>query len=268
VERADGVSDGGPISTTRMRVVCAVGSTDPWNAAGLGLDLLALAECGVRAVMVVAGVTAQDEAGVRALLPVPAEIVRAQFAALGSLTIDGYRVGALLDAASAAVVAEQLAVAVGPVVYDPVFAPSGGGSFAGPELIETIAGRLLERVDVLTPNLAEAGELLQRTAPRTVAEMADAARRLVARGPRAVLVKGGHLEGDRAVDVYFDGELRIFDDARIDTVLRGTGCLLADAIAAGLARGCATSAAVAQARAFVRGKIERGAPLGPMRTAY
>lgn len=251
-----------------VAVVCAIGSTDPWNAAGLGLDVRALAECGVRTVMVVAGVTAQDAQGVAALHAVPAALVEAQFASLAAAHVDAYRIGALIDSFSCAAVARALEGATAPVVYDPVIRASAGGAFAGAATLATIVSALLPRADVVTPNLDEAAMLLDGPVPRSVREMSDAARALRARGPRGVLVKGGHLGGERAPDVYFDGELHVFDDARIEGTLRGTGCLLADAIAAWLARGLRPLDAIGKAHAFVRDKIANGRELGPFRTAY
>jgi hydroxymethylpyrimidine/phosphomethylpyrimidine kinase len=249
-------------------VVCSVGTTEPWNAAGLGLDLRALPECGVRPVTVVAGVSAQDDRGVHAWLPMPAALVAAQLSSLSGAGIAAYRVGALLDVAGVETVAKHLKRARVPVVYDPVFAPSGGGTFVDEAVVTAVRMRLLPVVTLVTPNLGEAARLLGAPAASDPFGMAAAARALVSLGANAVLVKGGHLP-DAAIDVLADGErTRVFEGRRLPGTMRGTGCLLAAALAGGLARGLALEVAVLEARAFVRRKLERAQPLGPMRSAY
>jgi len=249
--------------------VCSIGSTDPWNAAGLGLDVRALAECGVRPLTVVAGVTAQDRGGVLALEAVAPALIAAQFAALRAAPIGAYRVGALLDVESIRAVAAALgARAAGlPVVTDPVLAPSGGGTFADGSAQAALLDCLLPQTTLLTPNLAEAGHL---TGVRvtTVAGMEAAAHRLRACGAAAVLVKGGHLAGD-AVDVLVhSGGTIVFEAPRLAGSLRGTGCLLACAVAAALAHGESLPDAVSRGRAFVRTKFASAVSVGGMRLAY
>jgi hydroxymethylpyrimidine/phosphomethylpyrimidine kinase len=244
-------------------VVCSIGSTDPWNAAGLGLDILALTECGARPVTVVAGVTAQDRHGLAALHAVPPDIVTAQFEALRDAGVRAYRVGALPDAAAVKAVAAQLAPGRLPVVYDPVLAASGGGRFAAAALV----ARFLPAVTLLTPNLAEAAELTGLPVD-DVAGMEAAGSALRTLGAAAVLVKGGHL-GGAAIDVLVDERgTVVFEASRLAGTLRGTGCLLACAAAAALARGEPARDAVVYARAFVRAKFLAGRAAGGMRLAY
>jgi hydroxymethylpyrimidine/phosphomethylpyrimidine kinase len=245
-------------------VVCSVGTTDPWNAAGLGLDLRALAALGARGVSVVAAVSAQDENGLHALHAVPAETIAAQFAALARAPIAAYRIGALPDASSVALVAAALAAAGVPAVYDPVFAPSAGGTFSDARTIAAVRELLLPRVTVVTPNLSEAAMLLARPPAATVAAMRVAAADLRAFGPGAALLTGGHLSGD-PVDVLADDDgIAEFADKRLPGTMRGTGCLLAVALAVELARSTPLRAAVIAARAFVRERFARAVTLGPM----
>ena len=249
-------------------VVCSIGCGDPWNAAGIGLDILALAECGVRAVTIVAGVTAQDRDGVAAVHAVPADVVAAQFHALRHARVAAYRVGALLDVETVDVVAALLATVRVPVVYDPVFAASAGGSFADGAVRAAVRARLLPHVSLVTPNLAEAAALVRSGPVDGVDAMERAAHSLREAGARAVLVKGGHLDGD-AVDVFVDENGTIaFAAPRLPGSLRGTGCLLACGIAAALARGETTRDAIATARAFVRAKFASSRATGGMSLAY
>ncbi len=249
-------------------VVCAVGTTDPWNAAGLGLDLLALWECGARPVSVVAAVSAQDAAGLRDLVAIPPATVAAQFAALAGAPIAAYRVGALAGAANVLAVAAALARNDRPVVYDPVLAASAGGTFADAEARLALRGALIPRARILTPNAAEAAALLDVPVPATRAEFASAAVALRALGAQAVLVTGGDLPG-APLDVLADADgVLMFEEPRIPGELRGTGCLLAAALAAALAQGKDVREAVREARAFVRRKLSAAVRLGPFRVAY
>jgi hydroxymethylpyrimidine/phosphomethylpyrimidine kinase len=248
-------------------VVCSIGTTDPWNAAGLGLDLWALRECGVRAVSVVAAVSAQDADGVHAVAAIAPELILAQFAALAAAPIAAYRVGALVDAAGVAAVAAAVRARPAPLVLDPVLAPSGGGKFAGAATIEALLGELIPLAALVTPNLAEAARLTGRAVVGSVAEMTAAAARLGA-GGAAVLVKGGHLDGAPVDVLWVAGGAETFAGVRVPATLRGTGCLLAAACAAELAQGSTIREAVVAARAFVRAKLDAGVLLGPMRVAY
>ncbi len=249
-------------------VVCSVGSTDPWNAAGLGLDIRALAACGARPLTVVAGVTAQDRAGLSAVHAVPVAIVAAQFAALREARIGAYRIGALPDVATVQAVAAHLAGASAPVVLDPVLAASGGGSFADAATVEALCRLLLPLATLVTPNLAEAARLTGAPAVDDVDAMEVAGRALRARGAAAVLVKGGHLEG-AAVDVLVDRDgTVVFEAPRLPGSLRGTGCLLGCAAAAALARTEPLRVAVEYARAFVRARFSSARNTGGMSVAY
>lgn len=249
-------------------VVCSVGTAEAWNAAGLGLDLLALWECGVRPVSIVAGVSAQDEGGIRALFPMSPEAIAAQFAALSRAGIAAYRIGALLDPAGVRAVADGVARSTGPVVYDPVLAASAGGSFADDPTLATMRSELLPKTYLLTPNAGEAGLILGSAKIATRAGLAEAAQALRALGPQAVLITGGDLPGSPA-DVLADADGVVeYEEERIPGEMRGTGCLLAAALAAALARGVALRVAVPQARAFVRSKLSAAVRLGPFRVAY
>ncbi len=248
--------------------VCSIGTTDPWNAAGLGLDLLALAECGVRPLGIVAGVSAQDGSGIRGLFPLSPEAIAAQFASLASVPIAAYRVGALLEARGVLAVATGLRERDAPIVYDPVFSASAGGSFVDDATIDAILFGLLPLARILTPNAVEAGRLLGTPAPATRAELGEAAQALRARGAGAVLVTGGDLPG-APLDVLADaGGVVEFEEPRIPGEMRGTGCLLAAALAAALAHGRDLRDAVADARAFVRRKLSVAERFGPFRVAY
>ncbi len=242
-------------------VVCSVGTSDPWNAAGVGLDARVFEAFGVRGVTVIAAVSAQDGRGVHAVVPIDARAIDAQFAGLMDAGIAAFRVGALADVAGAVAIARQLGASGAPAVYDPVFLASAGGGFSDLPTYRALVTALAPAVRLLTPNLAEA---------RTLANLPDAqprelARALHAIGARAVLITG-IARGDDLVDTLFEaGATTEFAAARIAAQSRGTGCMLAAAIAAGLARGDVLTLALERARAFVRARIVDAQEIADMR---
>lgn len=248
--------------------VVAVGTTHPYAAAGLLLDLTAIRTLGAQPLAVVAGVSAQDAAHVLARTPVDAATIAAQFAALAGAEPAAFCVGALLDARSVQAVAAGLTRFPGvPVICDPVVAASGGDRLADDATLDAMRAVLFARCTLLTPNLAEAA-LLCGTPIGDLRAMHAALPALLALGPRAVLIKGGHLAGD-ACDLFADGrEVRELRAPRIPHELRGTGSLLAAAVAVRCAFGDALPAAVDAARAFVRERIAAGTTFAGMRIAF
>jgi hydroxymethylpyrimidine/phosphomethylpyrimidine kinase len=249
-------------------VVAAVGTTHPLAAAGLLLDLVAIRALGAQPVAIVAGVSAQDAGHVLAREPVGAATIAAQFDALGGVAVGAFCLGALLDAASVAAVASGLARYPGvPVICDPVIAASGGDRLADDATLEAMRAVLFARCTLLTPNLAEAA-LLTGAPVGDLGAMHAALPALLSLGAPAVLLKGGHLAGE-ACDVFADGrDVRELRGPRIPRDLRGTGSLLASAIAVRCAFGDALPDAIDVARAFVRERIERGGTFVGMRVAF
>lgn len=239
-------------------IVISIGTTHPWNVAGVGRDLIVGAERDVRVFTAVAAVSAQDASGVTALHAVPVDTLRAELATLPWDAAGAVRIGALATLANvraaAAVVRARPEI---PTVVDPVFAASSGG-----ELLDA-AGRFALRDElaslpnvVMTPNLAEAAEMLgvlpiERDA---IAEAASALQRL---GAHAVLLKGGHLDGDPVDALATTEVVELFSEPRISASMRGTGCTLAMALACELANGTPLRHAVQAARAYVRAEIAR-----------
>lgn len=248
-------------------VVAAVGTTHSYAAAGLLLDLSVIRALGAQPVAIVAGISAQNARRVLARAPADAATIAAQFDALDGVTIGAFCVGALLDAASVWAVAAGLGRYPGvPVICDPVIAASGGDRLADDATVAAMRAALFARCTLLTPNLAEAA-LLTGRAVGDLPAMHAAVPALLALGSNAILLKGGHLAGD-ACDVFADGhEVRDLRAPRIPLDLRGTGSLLAAAIAVRCAFGDALPVAIDFARAHVRECIERGATFAGMRIA-
>ncbi|HEY9085564.1 MAG TPA: hydroxymethylpyrimidine/phosphomethylpyrimidine kinase, partial [Candidatus Tyrphobacter sp.] len=218
--------------------VLSIGTSHPWNVAGIGRDAVVGAELGVRVLTAVAAVSAQDEHGVRALYVLPAAALRAQLDALAGAQIAAARIGALGSAENVDLVAAFLhSIAPVPAVVDPVFAASAGGALADEAAIVALRDHLATLVNVvLTPNLCEAAMLLGRERIER-GELEEAASALYGRGAHAILLKGGHLAGDPIDALASSDGVEAFDAPRIGAAMPGTGCTLAMALACELARG-------------------------------
>ena len=272
--------------TQRQPIALTVAGSDSGGGAGIQADLKTFAALGVYAASVVTALTAQNTRGVRAVHNPPPGIVGAQIAAvLEDFAIGAIKIGMLGSAEIVSVVAETLSARSlnspadrgeaallpqgegGPkgrmrafVVYDPVMTASSGDALSGRGSVEAVCYALLPLVDCLTPNLAEAAMLLGNSIARSQSDMARQGKALLKLGPRAVLMKGGHLDGDEAVDLLVtENAVRRFAAPRLASQnLHGTGCTLSSAIAANIVLGAPLPQAVAAARAFVRQAIERG----------
>ncbi len=254
----------------RGRVLVIAGS-DSGGGAGLQADVKTITVLGGYAATAVTAVTVQDTLGVHAVFPIPPDVVRAQgLAVLADIGADALKIGMLADAALVEVAAELIDAAGGaPAVVDPVMTAKGGASLASDAAVQALRALLIPRAALLTPNAPEA-EALTGLDVQTPDDLRRAAEALMQAGAQAVLVKGGHLPGDRVVDVLLtpSGETR-FESGRIDSRhTHGTGCTLASAIAVRLAQGRSLEAAVATARDYVRGAILHapgfGAGHGPL----
>jgi hydroxymethylpyrimidine/phosphomethylpyrimidine kinase len=214
----------------------------------------------------ITALTAQNTLGVFGILPVPPDFIRQQIeVVLDDIGADAIKTGMLHDDAVIETVAAVLAErAPGmPLVLDPVMVAKGGAKLIQSAAIDALKRFLIPRAAVLTPNLPEA-EILAGQRIASVAAMHEAADALLALGCRAVLLKGGHLAGDTVHDVLATAAgHRAWSHARIDSPhTHGTGCTLASAIAAGLAQGLTTVAAVERAREYVRRAIMTAPGIG------
>jgi len=246
-------------------LVCSVGSTDPTAGAGLFADAAVFGRLGVPAAYVVAGVTAQNSAAVSAVHALPARAILGQLRDVWhQVTPSAVRIGLMPDAQATAAVTRFLASLRSrpPVVVDPVMASTSGRRFAGHAEITALA-RLFGLATIVTPNVPEAAALTGLRV-RTVDEAERAALALASSSKCAVLVTGGHLRsGDRIVDVLaFDGKATRFASRRLARDVRGTGCILASALAAALARGDTLEPAIRRARSFVRAAMTSARPVG------
>jgi hydroxymethylpyrimidine/phosphomethylpyrimidine kinase len=245
---------------TRARVLTIAGS-DPSAGAGLQSDLAVFGAFGCHGLAVVAGLTAQDSRGVRSVRPVPDGFVADQLAALFS---DGppaaAKTGMLATAEAVRAVADVFRDHRGtPLVVDPVAASSGGVRLADADAERAIRDQLVPISALVAPNAIEA-EALTGVRVADLDGAVAAARGLVAQGARAALVKGGHVGGGECVDVLVmagAADPILFARSRIAVPrrVRGTGCALSAAIAAGLARGLPMPRAVEVAGDWVHAAI-------------
>jgi hydroxymethylpyrimidine/phosphomethylpyrimidine kinase len=242
-----------------VSAVLVIAGSDSSGGAGLARDVCTLAHLGAGALCVVTAVTAQTDTEVRAVQLLPPVMVGAQLeAAFATGRAGAIKIGMLGTRATVLAVAAAVASrAALPLVLDPVLAASCGGELldaAGQAALREI---LLPRATLLTPNVAEAAALLGTQQARSEPELLRQGQALLALGPQAVLLKGGHALGDEATDLLLTRAAapRRFSAPRHAAERRGTGCVLATAIAAGLAAGLDLEAACMRAKRYVTGFI-------------
>jgi hydroxymethylpyrimidine/phosphomethylpyrimidine kinase len=243
--------------------VLSIAGSDSGGGAGIQADLKTFAALGCFGMTAITALTAQNTCGVRAIHPVPPDMLRAQIdAVLEDIGADAVKVGMLHSPEIVRTVAQAIdRHQLSRVVFDPVMVATSGAKLIDDPAIAVLVAELFPRTALITPNLDEAALLVGRPLA-SAQDMAQAAAELVARGARAVLLKGGHLTGDTVIDVLLEasGEPIWMAAPRIDTAnTHGTGCTLSSAIAAHLALGATLTQAVQQARDFVRQALQAGA---------
>jgi hydroxymethylpyrimidine/phosphomethylpyrimidine kinase len=250
----------------RVYRALTIAGSDSGGGAGIQADLKTFSALGVYGASVITAVTAQDTRRVYDFVELDPGFVAAQIdAVLGDIGADAVKTGMLPNSAIIEAVAERIERwEVTTLVVDPVMVAKAGDRLLREEAVETLKRRLLPLALVVTPNLPEA-EVITGRELRTWDDIRDAARAIHAMGARNVLMKGGHREGDAvATDLLFDGnDFREFSVPRVHTnSTHGTGCTLASAIAATLAKGETVEHAVLAAKAYVTKALQEAFPLG------
>jgi hydroxymethylpyrimidine/phosphomethylpyrimidine kinase len=252
---------------TRIPRVLSIAGSDSGGGAGIQADLKAFAACGVHGMTAITAITAQNTVGVSAVHQVPAAVVVEQVRQVAEdIGVDAVKIGMLGDVATINAVVEALQhVGKAPVVLDPVMVAESGASLLTDDAREALRDRLLPLASVTTPNIAEAEALAGAGGSPE-----ELARRVHSLGPRAVVITGGHREGE-ATDVFFDGDRleEIPGEREEGGAAHGSGCTHSSALAAYLARGeeplaAARKAKEVAARAVRQGLRDVGRGAGPV----
>ncbi len=241
----------------RIPAVLSIAGSDSGGGAGIQADLKAFAHCGVHGMTAITAVTAQNTVGVDAVEAVsPATIVAQVKAVARDIGVDAVKIGMLGNAETVEAVVESLAlVGEAPVVVDPVMVSESGATLLDDEARAALIGQLLPLATVVTPNIPEARAL---TGAKEGASQENLAREVLALGPRAVVVTGGHSE--QVVDLFFDGlELvEIAGERHPDGAAHGSGCTHSSALAAFLAHGETPLNAARRAREVASAAVAAG----------
>jgi hydroxymethylpyrimidine/phosphomethylpyrimidine kinase len=249
----------------KLPVVLTIAGSDSGGGAGIQADLKTFAALGVHGTSALTAITAQNTLGVTDIMELPPALVAAQIeAVMLDIGAQAAKTGMLSSAEIIEVVANAITrFEITNLVVDPVMVAKGGARLLRDDAVDALRRRLLPLAAVVTPNLPEAEVLLARPI-RTHDERRQAARDLVALGARAAVVKGGHADEQQAIDHFFDGtELVELQSPRIATAnTHGSGCVFSAAIAADLAKGGDSLAAVLLAKEFITGAIERSLEVG------
>ncbi|KGQ22976.1 bifunctional hydroxymethylpyrimidine kinase/phosphomethylpyrimidine kinase [Thermus filiformis] len=248
-----------------MRVALTIAGSDSGGGAGVQADLKVFFRFGVYGTSALTLVTAQNTLGVQQVYLLPPEVVYAQIQSVAEdFPVHAAKTGALGSAAIVEAVAQAVRdFGLRPLVVDPVMVAKGGDPLLAPEAVAALKEGLFPLASLITPNRLEAEALLGHPI-RTLGEAEEAAQDLLALGPEAVLLKGGHLEGEESVDLLAtrEGVLR-FAAPRVRTRnTHGTGCTLSAAIAALLARGRPLAEAVGEAKRYLTEALRTAPPLG------
>ena len=251
-------------AAARPRVLTIAGS-DSGGGAGIQADLKTFSALGVFGMTAITAVTVQNTKGVSDVEELSPATVGAQIrSVVGDIGVDAAKTGMLASTPIVEAVADALEeLPVPALVVDPVFVSKHGHALLAEDAVEALRHRILPLATLVTPNLPEASGLAG-SAVETRDDMRRAAEAILALGANAVLVKGGHLEGERAADLFADGGSEEWIEAeRIDTPhTHGTGCTLSSAITAHLALGATLPEAVRAGKAFVTEAIRHALALG------
>lgn len=248
-----------------LPVALSIAGSDSGGGAGIQADLKTFQAFGVFGTTAITALTAQNTTGVSAVHAIPPEMVIAQIRAVASdLRPAACKTGMLATAELVEAVAGSLVEwGLGNYVLDPVMVATSGARLLDQSAESSILERLLPLCTLVTPNLDEATVMAGRPV-RDEGTMREVAREFVERGASAALIKGGHLAGAVVVDILYDGsEFRRWERPRIDSSsTHGTGCTLAAAITAGLARGHTLVRAVEDGLDYVHRAIVAAPGLG------
>jgi hydroxymethylpyrimidine/phosphomethylpyrimidine kinase len=248
----------------KLKRVLTIAGSDSGGGAGIQADLKTITVLGGFGMSVVTALTAQNTLGVHGIHDVPPAFVAAQFDAVaGDIGIDAAKTGMLATADVIRTVAGKIRqYGIEKMVVDPVMVAKGGAALIRAEAMATLVAELLPLALILTPNIPEA-EVLSGIAIKGIDDMKEAARKILKLGPKYVVVKGGHLDGD-ATDLLCDVEgCRVLRSQRFSTRdTHGTGCTFSAALATFLACGMDVQEAVTAAKRYISEAIRHAWRIG------
>lgn len=246
-------------SQSRTPIALTIAGSDSGGGAGIQADLKTFSALGAYGASVITALTAQNTCTVSAIHEVPPSFVTEQLlCVLSDLDVTAIKIGMLsspvIIAAVADVLQENQQI---PVVLDPVMVAKSGDSLLSDDALDALKERLCPLATVITPNLPEAAKLLSVDEAGNEQDVREQAQQLIDSGIAAVLMKGGHLKGNRSDDILItEQNTTEFPHPRIDTKnTHGTGCTLSSAIAAGLAKGNDLQSSVSVAESYVHNAI-------------
>lgn len=243
----------------------SIAGSDSSGGAGIQADLKTFAAFGVYGTSVITAITAQNTQGVTGMLEIPKDLVRAQIdAVISDIGANAVKTGMLPSVELITLVADTIkSLDLQNIVVDPVMVAKGGDRLLKEDAIETLRTKLLPLATIITPNIPEA-ETLTGIEISNLEDSSNAAKMIVNMGAASVIVKGGHLVDNEAIDLFYDGKnFRKFRSPRIETKnTHGTGCTFSSAIAAGLARGLKLTDAIGGAKEYVTEAIRTNLNIG------
>jgi hydroxymethylpyrimidine/phosphomethylpyrimidine kinase len=258
-------------SGVRTPIALTIAGSDSGGGAGIQADIKTFSALGVFGASVISSLTAQNTLGVQGVFPIPPEFVQQQIhSVLSDLPVGAIKSGMLATADTLRAYSQI------PFVLDPVMVATSGDRLLAEDAIQTLIEKLIPLATIVTPNLHEAAVLLNEPVATNLDQMELQGKKIIALGARAVLVKGGHVDADHATDILVIPEgATHFSSARLQTKnTHGTGCTLASAIAAGLAKQLSLQDAVNQAKDYLHNalvhseKLHIGQGSGPVHHFY
>lgn len=257
-----------------MKKILTIAGSDSSGGAGIQADIKTFSAHEVFGMSIITAVTAQNTEGVFAVQDIRPDIIQKQIEVIfDDILVDGVKIGMVSKTETIKIIADTLSkYSVKNLVLDPVMISKSGYYLLEPEAKEALIDHLLPMARVVTPNLPEA-EVITGLKVSTIEDMKEAAKLIFDMGPKYVLVKGGHLEGE-AVDILYDGStFTYYSSPRINTInTHGTGCTLSSAIAANLGKGLNITEAIDEAKGYITKAIQEsfsiGKGVGPVHHFY
>ena len=238
--------------------ILSIAGSDPSGGAGIQADIKSISTNGGYAMAVITALTAQNTQGVTAVEFTSLDMIAAQIAAIrADIRIDAIKIGMLGNAQIVETVAEALEGLDTPIVLDPVMVAKGGDRLLDPSAVAALRAVLLPKSTIITPNLPEAADLLGEAEATNIDEMHLQGEALLSLGPKAVLLKGGHLSEGDAVDLLLtnDGTVEMSAPRVVTRNTHGTGCTLSSALATQIGFGLSLSDAAERAKAYISAAI-------------